>query len=737
MKRRVSVIVLCFVLTLGGYSAGFTKIPNPSRKPAYSSVSAPLFVVLDGINATPFQEVIKAVSANDLPLAITKTKTLAQQSPAPVPEVAAFLLGELYLKQAEQGGEEAIPQAMISFQKAIATYPKSKNVPLGYLMIGGIYARQRLFYEAIGSFNRVVKRPIQDRYTLKAKIEIAETYKNWGQWPYAKATYTDILSEALLPLEEKQKALFGYADTLYQMGRFEKAYQLYKEASVLMPSYRFRDPIALFQFGEAAFRSGHVTDAKKLLLGFYNIHPGDPLAPVALVRAKTLFQRTKKPSVSHLATPNLASTDDTFYRTSKKPVVSDGFYLAQILSSVERLKECAPLARSKQVGEGLFLADDSIPCNMPLKTAAFLPSIKRSDADRKKIEAHAMRLLKDHPPSTTALGVLMEAVHQLKQYKEVESIVGIQATSLIKLSPYSPYREEIQDTLKEIITKQLGTVMDPMTIVMLYHTYSPAFTKKMLKEETGFVIAMSHLEVGLFSKAADLFRPVAENYKHPLSDDALYQFGQMTLKLGRDDEAKVALLQYQQRVKRGGYRVSTDLGDIAFRQNKIEEALIYYRHGLRLAQDLPDRKRIYGKLADVYRFQSDFDNEINIYLKWIKEDPDAPNLPYVGLAEAYAQSGQYKKGIESYQIIINDPARGRDTVEWAQLRMAIAYELLGDFKQGDQLYTLLARKARTSLIRQMAKDHLRSIVKPHGESLPSPAPLEMAIVNQYEEDRFE
>jgi len=718
MERRISIIILCSILIFGIYGGGLAKIPNPNQRPRNTapSVSSPSSMILANMKAAPFQEIMNAYRSNDLPLAITKAKEIEQQRQGRVSETAAFIVGELYLKQADQGGEEAIPQAMLSFQKAITTYPKSMYVPFGYMMIGRIYARQKLFYEAVGSFNRILKRPARDQFTLKAKIEIANTYQAWGKWPYAKATYAMVLNENPLPFDDKRTALFGYADALYQMGQFEMAYQHYKEAAALMTSYRFQNPIALFQFAEAAYQTGHVDLAKKLFLDFYNIHPGEPLAPVALIRAKTLFSQEEKRSKQpfNLAAPAFSSVDNTFQTFISKSVrgkANDGVHLGKILLSVERLKGCTPFIPPKHTMAGLFISDNGVHCGMPLGQAAFSPSIRQSHLDRQAIQIHAMQLLTNAPPSTTSLGVLKEAVDQLKQYKEVETIVQIEATSLLNLPPFSPYRAQIQRTLEETITKQLGTIVDPMTIITLYHTYAQAFTKEMLKNEPGFVIAMSHLQVGLFSHAAGLLRPISENYKHPLSDEALYQFGQVSLALGNDEDAKVALLQYQQRSPRDRHRVLVDLGDIFFRQNEIDQALLYYQNGLRHRSNQPNRGLIMGKIADVYRFRNDFETEIKTYLQWIKETPNTLNLPYLRLADAYIQSTQYRKGIEAYQVIVSNPQSGKAEIEWAQLRMAISYELLGDFDEGDRLYNILL-KAKTPLIRKMAEEHLHPNLPP-------------------------
>jgi tetratricopeptide (TPR) repeat protein len=133
-------------------------------------------------------------------------------------------------------------------------------------------------------------------------------------------------------------------------------------------------------------------------------------------------------------------------------------------------------------------------------------------------------------------------------------------------------------------------------------------------------------------------------------------------------------------------------------------------------------------MADVHRFRNDFESEIKVYLRWITENPDAPDLPYLRLADAYVQSSQHRRGIETYQEIIHDPRRARGEIEWAQLRQAIAYEQLGDFNQGDKLYNMLLQTAKNPLIRKMADEHLHMIPSTQKKSLPATLPLEQGAI---------
>ncbi len=678
MKKPIFIIAI-LIITLGVYPLGLSAIPNPNKPLAPQT--------------TPdsFQALLKLYRAKELTRALTEVKRLEGQGGIAA-EVAMYLLGEIYLNQADKGDLSALPQSMIFFKKAVSIDPQSEHALFGYLRIGEIYARQKLFQEAIGNFKRVVDQPFASPFKLQARIQMARTYHDWGKWEEARAAYQAILQSPSFSVLEKSEAQLSHADVRYQMGQFEAAYQLYKKAALFVPSYRFHDPVALFQFGEAAYRSHHFNDAKRLFLKFYNLYPREPLAPVALIRFDALLKLNQPDdqSIQPLVTPNLDSIDETIDRIASglnRRAKGTPAHLGKILLSLKALQTCnKPQAT----------------CSLPLVNEAFLSSSNARNALREAIHTDAMNLLATPLPSTTAQGMLLEAIAQLKQYDDPESVMEIETALLTNLPRQSPYRQEIENSLNKTLVKQMGALEDPMAVVTLFHRYSEAFTEKMLAGEAGFVIAESHADIGLISRAAELYLPITKNFKDPVSNEALYRLGKIYLQLGETENAQQALEQYRKRTPKGQIAFS-DLGDIYFEKGDTGKAILLYEHWLSRYSDHPERTAIYRKLAAAHRYRNDFDNEIKVYLKWIKNPNGEEALPYPELADAYFQSGQYEKAIGLYQSILHQQKGG---MEWAQLRMAMSYESLGQTAEGKRLFKKIAKRAKDPLIKQMAETRL-------------------------------
>ncbi len=680
--------------------------PPPKKEPPLSA-EHDLSPYITGRDEAVLGEALKAYRANNIAGAISETKRLLKGE-GDVPEIAAYFLGEFYLKQADQGDKEAVPNAVAAFQNAVLDYPQSSRITYGQFRLAEVYTRRGFYHEAIGNFKRIMDRGFEDEFTLKAKIGTAKAYQSWGKWSEAKASFAKVLQgKTVLSPVEKSIVLFGHADTLYQMGQFEDAYQGYKAATIATPEYRFLDTETPFQFGEAAYRARHFEDAKSAFFDFYNIYPKHPLASVALARVKTILKMEKKPPTSlrpksgiTLVSPSILSVDDTLkklafeaIRASNKDPVSN---LGRILLALEAIQKCLQVVPLK-----MDEAEGRLSCNRPLAEEAFYPPARLRLGLREGIKQDALDLLNKVTPSTTAQGIILEAIYQLKKYKDIEAVVAIEASLLMNLPSASPYLKEVQDTLHETIVNELGVIKDPEKIVTLYYAYPVAFTKQMLSSEIGYTIAMSHINTGLLTKGIALLRPVSENVKYPLWQEAIYQIGKASLALGDYGEAQIALEKYQ-RISQDKEKVFADLGHLHFKRGDAPKAVLAYERWLSHFPKHKDRADIYLKLSDAYRYQNDFENEIKVYNRWIAGEKTGLDVPLMRHADTHFQLGEYDKAISSYKSIVESKQVGEKEMEWAKLRLATSYDLSGQGKEGEKYFQNLSQKKKNTLIKQIA-----------------------------------
>ncbi|MEK7286218.1 MAG: tetratricopeptide repeat protein [Nitrospirota bacterium] len=654
-------------------------------------------------NEAAMREPLKAYRAGNLDLAIKKAKKLLKGDRYNA-EVAAYFIGDFYEKQYDAGEKTALAFAMTSLQEAVKKYPYSELATFGYYRVGEIYTRQKLYYEAIGSFQKIVDDGIDEAFMLRAKIGIAKVYQAWGRWYEAKEQYDQLLrSVPPMPAEERAIVLFGYADTVYQMGQFNEALSAYKKLAVADPTYRYKNQLALFQYGEAAFRAQQFNDAKAALLDFYNIYPKDSLAAVALVRIETIINLEKK-SKPHIVivTPNIPSVSDTLHRyaVSAGRISKDdpAFNLGRILLAMNALKKCRQtIPPSPKKG---LKAPSS--CDPTLEQEAFHVPSKTNMTLEEKIKTDVLDYLTHIPPSTTAQGIILEAIYQLKKDQNVEKVIEMEAMLLVNLPSMSPYRKEVQETLHETITTQFKTINDPGKVVTLFHSYPEAFTKEMLRTEIGYMIAMSHVKTGLYSKAIHLLKPISENFRFPLWEEALYQKGKSLVAIGDYGNAQQALEMYQ-RISLDREKAYADLGDLHFKRGDVTQTITAYEKWLSHFTKDSNRPDIFLKLSEAYRYRSDYDNEIKVYARWIGEGVGKLDLPSMRLADTYFQMGEHKKAISSYRAILENKKGGEKEMEWARLRLATSYELTGQDAEGRKYFKNISQDTKNGLIRELAK----------------------------------
>jgi tetratricopeptide (TPR) repeat protein len=260
----------------------------------------------------------------------------------------------------------------------------------------------------------------------------------------------------------------------------------------------------------------------------------------------------------------------------------------------------------------------------------------------------------------------------------------------------------VQNTLHETIYTQFKVIRNPETVVTLFHSYPAAFTREMLQGEIGYMIAMSHIETGLFSKAISLFKPVSENFRYPLWKEAVYQIGKASLALGDYGNAQQSL-EFYQKVSLEKEKAFSDLGDIHFKRGDISRTISSYERWLSHFPKHTNRGNIYFRLSEAYRYRGDYENEIKVYTKWLAEGGGNLDLALMRLADTYFQLGFYNKAISSYRSILEKQSGGEKEMEWARLRLATSYELSGQEIEGKKYFKNVSQKTKDVLIRELAK----------------------------------
>ncbi len=636
----------------------------------------------------PFVVVMEAYHANEFARAIQEVEQLLPDLPpgGPSAEAAAFLLGDLYFKLGAKGNKEALRKAVAAFQKAGYAYPKSENAIRGFWRMGQASAKLKLYPEAIGNYNRILRYHPNSQYVGLAHLGIGHVLRTQGKWKEAQVSYKKAASHKLSP-SDQNALLIGNADVLYHLESYEEAYKSYNTAARNRPDYWKGEPSVLLQHGEMAQRMGRYGEARKALMLFFNIYGNEPLAPVALAMAGDTLRHEKK--------NREAQKIYNIVRTFDK--ATPGVQAAKLLMAVGEMlgSECAPAS---------MLKNSQNHC---------LEEAEQKNADEARvldtIGDEAKTLLKKDLPPLTLNEILLEAAKLHRKHGSYDTAIAIENKLLLRLPGDStPFRKkltsELNDTMSDAIN-EAAVKQDDVRIVQLFYTYPSAFTPKMLTGSTGMLVAEKLLKVGLYSQSLDLYEPISVSVANPFAESALIQLGKLLMQQGDYARARGKFMQFLARYSRSKRvpDVKVFLAELSDYQGEKEKAILEYQGWLRLYPKHPDHERVSLKLAKLFQNKRDFKNEIDVYLRLIKTDSQKHAWLYLRVADGYYLLKDYKKAADFYQLVLKTGVVG-SRGNWAQLQLANCYQALGKHDEGKAIYVRLEQDADDLLIKKVASE---------------------------------
>ncbi len=623
-----------------------------------------LFLTIPGHLRESFKPAVSAYRDLNNKRAVSAIKRLMKEK-GEVGQAAAFFLGDFYLFLAKKdGNKETMDEARRAFEKAIEQYPGAKNADKTLLTIGTIYLKQQRYYGALDRFKRILSEYPNSPYAASAQVGVAQAAQGFKKWDDVIAVYEGL--ESFHPsLADRQAAEFLYADALYQQGRFDAAYQQYKKAVALMPDYYQTDTTSVFQYGESAHRTDRHAELLPILSLFYSSSLKDaaPSLPLALARLSNIARQSGE----------IGEAEDLSNIVYTMKPDRPGVKEAKIIISTGKVAV--------------------LNCPTPCSSNAVTQSAKHIT---KEIDG----LLREGPASTTAQGVIIDWLMQLKRSGNFAIAEEVNQKFLTILPPSSPHRAAMEGFQIQVVLEHFDSLEKPEEVVALYQTFRSVFPPERRRGPMGLKLAQSYLALGFPSYALDLFKPVAANTAIPEAEEALYQVGMILAKRAEYKKAQLELEAYQKRYPQN-YRILAELAEVYDQQGKMDLAIDTYGKWLRHYPKDPGRNAVFQKLADAYSAKKDLKKEIAVYLEWIKEIPKEANRPYMGLADAYYNLHDYKNAVTYYDLALKTEKKGRE-IDWARLRLATAYRAMGDTKKGLKLIQEIAKNGKDPLIKQVA-----------------------------------
>jgi tetratricopeptide (TPR) repeat protein len=687
MKRAWLVL---FVLVLAGRVEAHTPDPGlPVFPPGYAeSMSAD----------DPLQPVLSLYRSGDYAGALFQAEEVAGQlSPLdPLAETVAFLLGDLHFKSVETlGGSEPLYASISAFQSAILNYRESQNAIRALIRMGEVYRALKFYPESLATFRRVLIKHPKSRFVLPARLGMADTYRDWGKLKETEDTYK-LIRNMKLSKAERMSVNRGEADIAYQSGNLKRAYQKYREMGARPTDYGEEDRRTLFQFGQAAYQTGHDKQAREVLLAYYNTFSGDEMSPIALAQVGETWRRAKKDKG---AGPAYESIRNTFLLMKASSPGEIAGKLLNEVGALGRKKECP--AKLPQIRPS-----DCIPIAEAEGSGALPRGVKEVIAlSRELIQAVPLLPVYQETIFSAARALrsqgLVDTPFELEDRLRLPR-VGIEQTAFQK-QVHATFRKTMQEVVGE-----LGKAGGDQKVVDLFYRYPAAFSPAMKTGPTGMQVAESMTETGLPSAAAEIYEAIASTTRHAGAEEALARLAAIRASQGEQVDAHRNVTQFLARypTRREAPSMVQAFGDLLAEEGETDLAIEKYRDWLTRYPGHPDESRVLLSLARGYVRKGALLEAAETYERFFSVEMAPTSQAYLEAADVSYELERYKDASGYYESALKaDP--GFSYAGWSELQLANSYRALGQIERSQEIYVRLSEQATDPVIKQLAATKAR------------------------------
>ena len=228
--------------------------------------------VLDESGKELYKKALLDLQKNRFQDAANKLAKLINENPKSVYlEQAYFSRGEA-LYRASKKEKDKISDAIGAYRLATAKYPKSEQIPRTRLRIGDLNFRQNMDIEALASYDSLATEYPDSKFNLSALLGKAGIYLRREQ--YDKA-YNELERILLFYPEarEVREARFKIAEAFYLRKRYDTALQIFEDSDSKWPTYIRTNSATLNAYADSYFQLRRYERAEELYTKLVNLFP--------------------------------------------------------------------------------------------------------------------------------------------------------------------------------------------------------------------------------------------------------------------------------------------------------------------------------------------------------------------------------------------------------------------------------------------------------------------------------
>jgi len=635
-----------------------------------------------------FDPVRQAYKAFNFTKAVRETERLNRRHKTPeISENAAFLMGDLYITMAEKGRPLLFRKALDAYREAYFRYPESERTPSVLMTIGMIFLREALYYEALATFDRIIKKYQNTPFVIPAQINKGDVFLQWGKYDKAILAF-DKVNPAILSPQESTFLLLNYAETYYLKKEYVTAYGYYKLISPQNPLLQVSKK-SLYQYGISAYKTEAYTKSRELLFILHNKYPKSTYSLLALARiGDSLRLQGKITRAKKTYKQVYAATGKKYHHQSASLIAAIGeLHIAGCETISPKFTSNCFKGRALNTEAG-GLAYEKV------KTSASI----------------LLRHKKNRPDFIAQL--IFETAEALEKHALFTESLKIKQR-LIKQEVSKLLKKDIKKSLPHTVissVNQLFAKNQYLEALKVYYSDQAYFSPKVLKGRTGLNLGIAFTQSGLHKEAIDLLLPFTQRQQNAQKEKAqtylIRTYFKQKKYTSAEKQKQIFIKHYPNskiipELERRSAEASLNEGKTKLAIKKLKSWLSSYAKS-------SEQALVLIHLGDAYVKSGDLDQALESYLK-IKE-PQRKKTPglYLRIADTFFKLKIYKRSISFYAKTI-EASEGNEAVTWANFQVAQSYEKLGIHDKGLPIYSRLETGAG-GLIRALSEQKAVELV---------------------------
>ncbi|MFQ5588255.1 MAG: tetratricopeptide repeat protein [Nitrospiria bacterium] len=606
--------------------------------------------------------------------AIWETEKLMRHRKNPeVSEAAAYLLGDLYWVIAKKNRPLLYKKAISAYRDARIRYPDSERSQTALMRMGVVYTKIAFYYEALGSYDRIIKKHPLSPYVVPARILRGHVYLKWEKFDKAIEALDEI-NPAALSEAERTGLLLNYAGGYFLMEKPRAAYEYYKLVSLQNPILQSSQK-HLYQYGLSAYRSKTYKIAREALFILHNKYPRGNYSLLAMARIGDAYRLEGQLKRAKKAYKHVYAARKNKYGYNRSNLIAAVGTLH--LEGCEKARCRAERALQSEAGR---LALKKIK-----KTSHFLIRKQRSSFSENLILEAALALERH---------AIFEPSFHLARLLKPEKVKTLFHKKVSRLADRVAIASVNQLLNKDKTVEALG----------IFYQRREVFLPGILTGRMGLELARGFARAALYQEAVDLLLPIIEMSDNPYRQIALFRtiesyFHQNDYPAA-EKQIKAYLSLYPNSLDIPALRILS--AEISFKQGKKITAVKKYNRWLMRYKTHKKRTEILTRLADAYVAVGNLKQAAIIYEKAKRQTSKRiPGLA-IKIADTLFRLKQYQRSLPYYRDAIEEGVSA-EQVDWATFQLAQSYEKLGKKDKGTLLYENLGKNAAEHLIQAVSK----------------------------------